>query len=63
MTGLEPGKDKIIEIAVIITDPYLNPVHAEGFERIVHRPENEMQAMNQWCIEHHGQVIRTICIR
>ena len=57
MTGLQVGKDKIIEVAVIITDTYLNPVDDEGFERVIHRPMSEMQAMDEWCVEHHGQVI------
>lgn len=57
MTGLELGKDKIIEIAAVITDKFLQPVDPEGFERVIHRSESEMTAMGQWCIEHHGKVI------
>jgi oligoribonuclease len=55
MTGLEPGKDRIIEVACIITDKSLKPVH-EGFERIVHCPKELMDSMDDWCVEHHGNV-------
>jgi hypothetical protein len=58
MTGLNPGQDKIIEIAVIVTDKYLNPIDPEGgFERVIHCSEAEMQAMDRWCVEHHGAVL------
>ncbi|KAF9355569.1 Oligoribonuclease, mitochondrial [Mortierella sp. NVP85] len=52
MTGLE-ATDKLIEIAVIITDDDLNIV-AEGPNLIIHQPEEVMDGMNEWCIEHHG---------
>ncbi|KAF9168920.1 Oligoribonuclease, mitochondrial [Mortierella sp. AD011] len=51
MTGLE-ATDKLIEIAVIITDDELNIV-AEGPNLIIHQPKEVMDNMNQWCIEHH----------
>ncbi|KAF9958129.1 Oligoribonuclease, mitochondrial [Mortierella alpina] len=52
MTGLL-ATDKLIEIAVIITDDDLNIV-AEGPNLIIHQPKRVMDGMNQWCIEHHG---------
>ncbi|KAF8980772.1 Oligoribonuclease, mitochondrial [Entomortierella lignicola] len=52
MTGLE-ATDKLIEIAVIVTDDELNIV-AEGPNLIIHQPKEVMDRMNQWCIEHHG---------
>ncbi|KAF9433588.1 Oligoribonuclease, mitochondrial [Entomortierella beljakovae] len=55
MTGLE-ASDKLIEIAAIITDDKLNIV-AEGPNIIIHQPKELMDKMNQWCIEHHGNVI------
>ena len=58
MTGLEAKKDRIIEVACIITDKTLKPLH-EGFERIVHCPKEIMDTMSQWCVEHHGNVCPT----
>ena len=55
MTGLEAGKDKIIEVAAIITDKELVPFD-EGFERIIHCDEDIMNGMDEWCTEHHRDV-------
>lgn len=57
MTGLLVT-DKLIEIAVIITDDDLNIV-AEGPNLIIHQPKEIMDNMNQWCIDHHGSVSST----
>lgn len=59
MTGLTVGKDRIIEIAAIITDKHLKPFH-EGFEKVVHCPEEIMNGMDEWCTEHHGNVYSPI---
>ncbi|KAI8144058.1 ribonuclease H-like domain-containing protein [Fennellomyces sp. T-0311] len=53
MTGLDIGKDRLIEIAVLITDGDLNIV-AEGPELVIHQPRELMDNMNDWCKEHHG---------
>jgi oligoribonuclease len=55
MTGLEAGKDRIIEVAAIITGSDLVPLH-EGFERIVSCPKEVLDAMDEWCVQHHGDV-------
>ena len=55
MTGLCARKDKIIEVAAIITDENLKPLHS-GFERVIHCPEEIMNNMDQWCTEHHRNV-------
>jgi oligoribonuclease len=55
MTGLSVGKDKIIEVAAIITDKELNPLD-KGFEEIIHQPESLMAGMDGWCTQHHGEV-------
>ncbi|KAG0072657.1 Oligoribonuclease, mitochondrial [Linnemannia elongata] len=52
MTGLA-STDKLIEIAVIITDDDLNII-AEGPNLIIHQPKEVMDSMNQWCVDHHG---------
>ncbi|KAG0249424.1 Oligoribonuclease, mitochondrial [Mortierella polycephala] len=49
MTGLA-ATDKLIEIAVIITDDDLKI----GPNLIIHQPKEVMDNMNQWCIDHHG---------
>ncbi|KAJ3165652.1 Oligoribonuclease, mitochondrial [Irineochytrium annulatum] len=54
MTGLNLGKDKIIEIAVIVTDGSLNMVE-EGPDLVIHQPQSVMDGMNDWCVEHHGK--------
>jgi oligoribonuclease len=59
MTGLAVGKDKIIEVAAIITDKDLKPVESEGFERVVSCPAEVINNMDEWCTTHHGEVGRT----
>jgi oligoribonuclease (3'-5' exoribonuclease) len=56
MTGLNLGKDKIIEIAAIITNKDLDILDSQGFERVIHCPENMMNNMDEWCTEQHGKV-------
>jgi oligoribonuclease len=55
MTGLEVGKDKIIEVAAIITDKDLVPFH-EGFEKIISCSQEMLDGMDDWCTRHHGDV-------
>lgn len=54
MTGLDPNKDKIIEIAVIVTDSELN-ILDESIDMVIHQPDEVLDNMNNWCKEHHGQ--------
>ncbi|TPX66937.1 hypothetical protein SpCBS45565_g04085 [Spizellomyces sp. 'palustris'] len=54
MTGLDLQKDRIIEIACIITDGDLNIV-AEGPNLVISQPKELMDGMSEWCIEHHGK--------
>ncbi len=53
MTGLEPDRDVIIEIATLVTDEQLN-ILAEGPVLAVHQPENVLQGMDEWNQTHHG---------
>ncbi len=53
MTGLDPNKDKIIEVAIIITDLDLNVL--ETYHRIVRQPTAILEAMNDWCKTNHGK--------
>ena len=54
MTGLNPEKNHIIEIATIITDNQLNII-AEGPNLVIWQPEENMKDLDSWIIQHHGQ--------
>ena len=47
MTGLRPDTDRIIEMAVVITDASLN-VLAEAPVLVVHQPDSVLDAMDDW---------------
>ncbi len=47
MTGLVPDTDRIIEVAVLVTDPQLNLV-AEGPVLVVRQPDEVLEAMDSW---------------
>ena len=47
MTGLTPDSDRIIEIAMCITDSELRMV-AEGPVLVLHQPDEVLEAMDSW---------------
>ena len=53
MTGLDPDKDRIIEVATIITDGRLHIVE-EGPNLIIHQPKRVLKAMDEWNCKHHA---------
>jgi len=53
MTGLDPEDNVIIEIATIITDDELNIV-AEGPVLAVYQPDFELDKMDDWNVNTHG---------
>jgi oligoribonuclease len=53
MTGLDPQKERIIEIATIVTDSELN-ILAEGPVLAIHQPDSLLEAMDDWCTKTHG---------
>ncbi|XKH01467.1 oligoribonuclease [Marinobacter nauticus] len=53
MTGLDPEKERIIEMATIITDSELNTV-AEGPVIAINQPDSLLDAMDEWCTKTHG---------
>lgn len=53
MTGLDPDTERVLEIATLITDANLDVI-AEGPELVVHQPDEVLDAMGEWCVEHHG---------
>ena len=54
MTGLDPDRDTILEIATVITDAQLN-VLAEGPELAVAQPLPVLEAMDEWNRTHHSR--------
>lgn len=54
MTGLDPQRERIIEIATIVTDSELNII-AEGPVLAVHQAEPLLAAMDSWNTSHHGK--------
>jgi len=52
MTGLLPESDKVIEIAVIVTDLDLQ-ILAEGPVVTIHQPDTVLAAMDEWNTRHH----------
>ncbi len=53
MTGLDPQRDSIIEIATIVTDADLEIV-AEGPVVAIHHPGEVLAAMDEWNTRQHG---------
>lgn len=53
MTGLDPQRDSIIEIATIVTDSDLEIV-AEGPVVAIHQPAVVLAAMDEWNTRQHG---------
>lgn len=54
MTGLDPEKERIIEIAVIVTGPQLTP-RVEGPVLVIHQPDEVLNAMDAWNQGTHGR--------
>jgi oligoribonuclease len=53
MTGLDAEKDKLLEIAVTVTDASLTNV-IEGPSLIIHQDANSLDKMNDWCKNQFG---------
>ncbi len=54
MTGLNPDTDRIIEVALVITDSQLNTV-AEGPVLVVHQPNEILDGMDKWNQSTHSK--------
>jgi len=54
MTGLDPEKERIIEAAVIVTEPDLTFV-AEGPVMVIHQSDELLDAMDKWNKSTHGK--------
>jgi oligoribonuclease len=53
MSGLDPEKEVILEIAAIVTDSMLE-VLAEGPSLAIHHPEKVLSTMEAWSKSQHG---------
>lgn len=53
MTGLDPSKDKILEIAVLITNGNLDLVD-DGIEYVIRTDKKYLDGMDEWCTKQHG---------
>lgn len=54
MTGLDPERDRIIEIAVVVTGPSLEP-RIEGPVIAVHQSDAQLDLMDSWNRGTHGK--------
>jgi len=54
MTGLDPDNDRIIEVAVVVTDMHLN-VLAEGPVFAIHQSDETLNKMDNWNKGTHGK--------
>ncbi len=52
MTGLDPRKNVILEIAAVVTDGNLS-ILAQGPDIIISQPESTLQLMDKWCTTTH----------
>ena len=52
MTGLDPQRDVIVEIATLVTDDELNVV-AEGPDLVIHQSEDKLAGMEQVVVDMH----------
>jgi len=54
MTGLDPERERIIEVATLVTDKELN-ILAEGPVLAVHQSDALLDAMDEWNTRTHGE--------
>lgn len=54
MTGLDPEVDRLIEIAVIVTGPVLEP-RIEGPVLVIHQSDEQLDKMDAWNKGTHGK--------
>jgi oligoribonuclease len=54
MTGLDPARHVLVEIAVVVSDAELN-VLDEGIDIVIHATEDELAEMDQVVVKMHGE--------
>lgn len=52
MTGLDPSRDRILEVGAIVTDWDFQEV--ASYEAVIHQPESVLDLMDEWCVTQHG---------
>jgi oligoribonuclease len=62
MTGLDPERDVIIEIATVVSDPALEH-SVEGPVIAIHQSDATLAAMDEWNTRQHGQSGLTARVR
>jgi oligoribonuclease len=62
MSGLDPDKCVILEVACIVTDGELVE-QGEGVDLVVQQPDAVLDAMDEWCTRHHGQSGLTAAVK
>jgi len=54
MSGLVPERDRIIEVAMVVTDSALNTI-AEAPVYVIHQPDEVLDGMDSWNKSTHGK--------
>jgi oligoribonuclease len=54
MSGLVPDRDRILEVAMVITDADLNTI-AEAPVMVIHQADSVLEAMDAWNTSTHGK--------
>jgi oligoribonuclease len=54
MSGLVPERDRIIEVAMVVTDAALNTI-AEAPVYVIHQPDEVLDGMDAWNKSTHGK--------
>jgi len=54
MTGLDPEKERLLEIAVVVTGPHLTP-RIEGPVCVIHQSDEMLDKMDAWNKGTHGR--------
>ena len=54
MSGLVPERDRILEVAMVVTDSELNTI-AEAPVYVLHQPDEVLDAMDSWNKSTHGK--------
>lgn len=62
MTGLDLGKDALIEVAVLVTDPELNVI-GQGVDVVIHADETALAGMPEVVAEMHRKSGLTDAVR